>query len=453
MLIVIDGAGEVGSHLAKMLSREDNEIAVIDNDEQRLAALTATADVEPIKGSPSSISALREAEVDKADLFIAVYPKETQEVNIVSAMLAKRMGAAKVIARVNDVEYLNPENKLMFKEMGIELTFCPEKIAADEIVEQIHHSSTADTVDFAHGELQIAVFRLSEMSPLVDLKLIEFTQQLSKDEADQFRIIAISRDEKTIIPKFDTKFQFGDLVYTISRRESIDLLAKHLNVSDLKIENVMIMGGSQIAEMAAATLCDQIDSVKIIDRDHDRCVELSENLDDKVQVVCGDGRDSSVLSEEGIRDCDTFLALTGNDETNVLACVMAKKFGVPRTIAEVEKIEYIRLAEEMGVDTVINKKLITAGRIYKFTLSGKGRLVRNMSGTNAEVMEYTVAPGSAITKAALKDLDFPTGAVIGGVVRGTESFIAVGDTRIEAYDKVAVFALPETIKETDKFFK
>ena len=182
-------------------------------------------------------------------------------------------------------------------------------------------------------------------------------------------------------------------------------------------------------------------------------MELSERLPDNVVVVVGDGRNSELLVDEGIKGFDAFLALTGKDEANVLACVSAKKFGVEKTIAEVENIEYIHLAEEMGVDSVINKKLITAGRLFKFTLSGKARLVKYMSGTDAEVLEFTVPPGSAITKAPLKDLSFPKDSVIGGVIRGSESMIAIGSTKIEAYDRVVVFALPHAVKEVDKFFK
>ncbi len=453
MKIVIEGAGEVGSHLAKMLRAEDNEVTVIDNDGERLARLAAGTDVETVEGNPSSIKVLREAGVPKADLFIAVYPFATQEVNIVGALLAGQLGAGKVLARVNDQDFLTPENKLLFKEMGIELMFYPEKIAADEIVEQLRHSASSETMDFAHGKLQIAVFKLDENSPLLDYNLGGFIATIPPEEREQFRIIALTREDKTLIPKPDTKFQFGDMIFTIAKREGIPALIRHFGKNTVEVNRVMILGGSQIGEMVAETLSHTLSDIKIIDINRERCIELSEKLSDNVLVVNGDGRNSDFLYEESIRDYDAFLALTGSDETNVLACVVTKKFGVERTVAEVENIEYMRLAEEMGVDTVINKKLITAGRIFKFTLSGKARFVKYMSGTSAEVMEYTVAPDSAITKGPLKDIRFPANAIVGGVVRGNESFIAVGDTVIQPYDRVAVFALPESIKEIDRFFK
>ncbi|MBR5041975.1 MAG: Trk system potassium transporter TrkA [Bacteroidales bacterium] len=453
MKIVIEGAGEIGSHLAKMLRAEANEITVIDNDPGRLAAVGAYSDVETFLGNPSSIKTLKDAGVARADLFIAVYPYTTQEVNIVGALLAKQLGAKKVIARINDEDYLAAENRLLFKELGIELMFYPEKSAADEILNSLKHVSSSDTMDFAHGKLQISVFKIDEESPMVDLKLEEFIKMMSPEETTLFRIIAISRDTNTIIPKFDTKFQFGDVVFTVSKREGMKSILKYFGKVDQTITRVMILGGSPIAEMVARSLAAQSGTVKIIEKSKERCITLSERLPESVMVVNGDGSNSDFLYEEGIRDFDAFIALTESDESNVLSCVVAKKFGVPRTVAEVENIEYIRLAEEMGVDTVINKKLVTAGKIFKFTLSGKARFVKYMSGSSAEILEYTVAPGSAITKKPLKDLNFPANAIIAGVVRGSDSFIAVGDTRIEDYDRVAILALPQTIKDIDKFFK
>ena len=452
MKIVIQGAGEIGSHLAKMLRQEANDITIIDDDPQRLAHITSVADVMAVQGPPSSLKVMREAEVQNADLFISVVPFVPQDVNVVSALLAKNLGAKKVTARIDDNDYLTAENKLLFKQMGIELLFYPEKLAADEIFELLKHSSSAESMDFARGKLQIEVFKLEEDSPLLDMKIAEFAAITTKDEL-QFRVIAISRGGQTIMPKFDTKLMYHDLVYIIATREGMQFLMKFLGKSTVETDKVMMLGGSRIAELAAEQLSRKISLIKILEKDKDRAMALSEKLPDNVIVVVGDGRNSELLMEEGIKDFDAFLALTGKDEANVLACVSAKKYGIEKTIAEVENIEYIHLAEEMGVDSVINKKLITAGRLFKFTLSGKARLVKYMSGTDAEVLEYTVPPGAAITKGELKDLSFPKDAVIGGIIRGSESRIAVGNTRIEAYDRVVVFALPTAVKEVDKFFK
>ena len=452
MKIVIQGAGEIGSHLAKMLSREANDITVIDDSPERLASITSIADVVAIEGPPSSLRVMREADVQDSDLFISVVPTVPQDVNIVSALLAKNLGAKKVTARIDDNDFLTPENKLLFKQMGIELMFYPEKLASDEIFDLLKHSTASESIDFARGKLQVEVFKLEEDSPLLDMRIAEFAAVTTKAGL-QFRVIAISRGGQTIMPKFDTKLMYHDLVYIIATREGMQFLMRFLGKDNIEIDKVMIFGGSKIAELVASQLSKKISTVKILEKDKERARALSEKLDDNVVVVLGDGRNSELLADEGIKDFDAFLALTGKDEANVLACVVAKKFGIERTIAEVENIEYIHLAEEMGVDSVINKKLITAGRLFKFTLSGKARLVKYMSGTDAEVLEYTVAPDSAITKGTLKELSFPKDSVIGGLIRGSESMIAIGSTRIEAYDRVVVFALPHAVKDVDKFFK
>lgn len=453
MNIVIDGAGEVGSHLAKMLSREGAEVAVIDNDSDRLNGLTAYADVEPIEGEPSSLSTLEEAEVGKADLFIAAFPYVNQEVNLVAALFAKRLGAKKVVARITDLELLALDADEMLRQMGIDLTFCPEKIAADEIVSILRRGVDSDTMDFARGMLQVEAFRLGEDSPILDMKLVDFTTQFSTEASSQFRVIAISRDKKTIIPKFDTKFRYGDLVYIIIRKDGLKTLTDYLGMDDVAVDKVMIMGGGLVGAITAAKLSREVSDVKLVDIDRDRCIELVENLPEEVLVVNGDARNADFLIEEGISNYDAFVALTGNDEANILACVAAKKFGVHKTVAEVENIEYVQLAEEMGVDSVINKKLVTASNIFKLTLSERAKFVRYMNGTDAEVLEYTAAPGSDITKAQLKDINFPKDAVVGGIVRGDEAFIAVGATQVQPGDRVVVFTMPRTSRQIDKLFK
>ena len=452
MKIVIAGAGEVGSHLAKMLSGEANDITVIDMRQDRLDALSATTDVITVPGNPSAINVLQDAGVAEADLFIAVNPSDSQDVNIVSAMLAKKLGSKKATARINNEEYLSYENKYLFTEMGIDLMFYPEKIAAGEIIDLLRRTASTDSMDFARGKLQIAVFKLEEDSSLLGMSMEEFSAVVA-GQGHNFRVVAIARNNDTIIPRFDTRFKYHDLVFIISRRDGMDMLMKYIGKKDIEIKNLMILGGSPIGEMVARQMSRQMDTIKIIEMNKEKCLELSEKLPDNVIVVNGDGRNSDMLIEESIKEFDAFVAVTNSSETNILACVAAKRLGIARTIAEVENLEYIRLAESMGVDAVINKKLITAGKIYKFTLSNKVRFIKYMSGTNADVLEYIVAPDTAITKKVLKDMNFPKNAIIGGIIRGNESIIAVGDTQIQAYDRVAVFALPEAVKEVDRFFR
>ncbi|MBR4739693.1 MAG: Trk system potassium transporter TrkA [Bacteroidales bacterium] len=455
MKIIIEGAGQVGSHLAKMLSQEGSEITVIDNDPERIRTLMTTADVATIQGPPSKVELLTEAGCANADLFIAVNPTMNQSVNIVSALLAKKLGTKRVIARIDDESYLAPENKLLFKDMGLDMMFFPEKSASEEILDMLRHSAATDSMDFARGKLQLAVFKLDDDSPLLDMNVKEFAHAMKEKGAEnEFRIVAIARSGHTIIPSFDTSFKAYDYLYIITVRDGMPALIKFLGKDKIDVRRVMILGGSEIGQMVATRLAAQkLDDIKIIDINTAKCRKLSETLPDEVSVVNGDVRNTDFLQEEDIRDYQAVLAVTGHDETNILTCVVAKKLGVPRVIAQVENLEYVRLAEEMGVDSVVNKKLVTASRIYKFTLSDKVRSVRYMSGTDAEVLEYTVAPGSKITKGILKDVDFPADAIIGGIIRGGESFIAVGHTQIEPYDRVAVFALPDAVKQVDKMFR
>ena len=448
MKIVIAGAGEVGCHLAKMLSEGYHEITIIDNDEERLALVSESMDVLTVQGNPTSIKILKSAGVDKADLFVAVTPAKAQDVNLVAAIIAKKMGAKKVTARINDAEYLNYDNKLMFTEMGIDLLFYPEKIAASEIGDLLKQSDVSEFVDFARGQLQMIVFRIDEGSKMLNKTSADFPYE---PDSLPFRVVAITRSGETLIPHSDTLFKRGDMLYVVSKREYVDELMSWSGKQYLDIKRLTILGGGRIGEMVAAQFEKTAEFVKIIEINRERCEVLSENLD-RTLVINGDGRNSDFLYEEDVKSCDAFVAVTSSSETNILACVAAKKMGVAKTIAEVENIEYIKLAEGMGVDAVINKKIITAGRIFRFTMSNKVRTVKVMGGSDAEVIEYIVNPDSQITKAPVADLNFPHDAIIGGIIRGNETIIATGQTRIKPYDRVVIFALPTALGRIEKLF-
>ncbi|MFA7116915.1 MAG: Trk system potassium transporter TrkA [Bacteroidales bacterium] len=449
MKIVLAGAGEVGSHLAKMLSHESHDITVIDNDETRLENLSAYADVIPILGQPTSIETLKSAGVSACDLFIAVSPAKEQDVNLVSALLAKSLGAKKVTARINNEEYQKNENKLLFTELGIDSLFYPERIAASEIINLLKETATSEFMDYAHGKLQLVVFRLEEGAPLIDKTLKEYLG--STGDKLKFRAVAISRDGNTIIPHSRNKFKAKDLVFIISMREGVDEALAVSGKERLSVKDIMILGGGRIGEMVARKLEKSVDNIKLIEKKSDRCEFLSQNLN-KTLVINGDGRNSDLMFDEDIKDYDAFVAVTSSSETNILSCVVAKRAGVPKVIAEVENFEYIKLAEEMGVDTVINKKYITAGKIFRLTLSNKIRSIKILNGTDAQILEFIVNHDSKITTSKLSELNFPAKAIIGGVIRGTESFIADKDSVIKAYDQVVVFADPSVVSEVDKFF-
>ncbi|NMB37185.1 MAG: Trk system potassium transporter TrkA [Bacteroidales bacterium] len=448
MKIVIAGAGEVGSHLARMLNEEYHDLTIIDENEENLAHISESMDVLIVQGSPTSISVLTEAGVENADLFVAVSPAKDQNVNIISALLAKKMGAKKVTARINDDEYLDYHNKFLFKELGIDMLFYPEKNAADEIIDLLQKSEMSDFVGFANGRLQLVVIKLEEGAPLIGKCSADF--DYPADDLP-FRTVAISRGDETIIPQHETIFKVNDLVYVVSRKEAVDEVMSYSGKEEIEIRRITILGGGKIGEMLATKLESSVDFIKIIEIDKERCEVLSERLN-KTLVINGDGRNSDFLYEEDVKSCDAFIAVTSSSETNILSCVAAKRMGVAKTIAEVENIEYIRLAEEIGVDSVINKKLLAASRIFRVTLSNHIRTIKCLSGSDAEAIEYVVHAGSLITTAPIKDLNFPKDAIIGGVIRGQETFIAVGTTHIKPHDRVVVFALPSALSKLEKFF-
>ncbi|MBR4802767.1 MAG: Trk system potassium transporter TrkA [Bacteroidales bacterium] len=449
MKIIIAGAGEVGSHLAKMLSREANDLTIIEKDEAKLDKLSELADVVTVHGDPTSIPVLKQAGAGKADLFIAVGPAQTQNTNIISALLAKKMGAKKVTARINNDEYLEHDNKLIFTELGIDLLFYPEKMAAYEIIDLLKETGTSEFMDFARGKLQMAVFRLDDGAPLINKTLNILSD--GNPETKPFKPVAIARGNETIIPNADTKFLQGDLVFMVCKKEGFQELMSHSGKYDIDVKNLMVVGGGRIAEMLCRKMLRKVDHIKVIEARKERCEYLAEALPDVV-VINGDGRNTDLLVEEDAGGYDAFVAVTSSSETNILSCVAVKNMGVPKVIAEVENIEYIKLAEDMGVDAVINKKLVTAGRIFRFTLSNKVRSIKCLNGSDAEVLEFIANPESTITRAPLKDLKFPKEAIIGGIIRGEESIIANGSTQILPYDRVVVFALPQVLAKVNKFF-
>ena len=447
MKIVIAGAGEIGSHLAKMLSMEFHEITVISEDEESLDTLSSESDIVTVEGHPTSIDVLNKAGAGSADLFIAVNPDTEQDVNIVSAALAKKLGAKKVTARINNEEYQKNDNRILFTDLGIDSLFYPEKIAATEIVNLLKQNTASEFMNYSHGKLQLIVYRLEECSPMVDRTVAELRERTQ----NLFRSVAISRGNKTIIPRSATRFKTGDVVYLVSKKEGMEQALSLSGKSKVTVHNLMILGGGRIGEMVARSMEKQAGNIKLIELKNDKCAHLSEILD-KTLVINGDGRNSDLLIQEGIRDMEAFVAVTSSSETNILSCVVAKRMGVPKVIAEVENFEYIRLAEEMGVDSVINKKLITAGKIFRFTLSPKVRSIKVLNGTDAVVLEFIVNTNSRITTGKLRDLGFPEEAIIGGFVRGNESFIADSESTIRPYDQVVVFASPDAVDKVDKFF-
>ena len=429
MKIVIAGAGEMGSHLAKMLSGNGHDITVIDSDPKLLADVASLADVLTVEGDSTTFAVLRKASVRKCDLFIAVNHVEND--NVVAAVLAKQLGAKKSIARIDNNEYLEPNNKEIFINMGIDYLFYPEKVAAQEVINLLGHTSTTEYVDFSSGRLSLVVFRLDPTSSLIGRELSGF-----KDDAAQLshRTVAIARGGQTII----------------ARQDAVEEVMEFSGHSNVEINNMMILGGSRIGIRIATELQDEV-NIKLIDYNAEKAYRLAELLD-KTLIINEDGRHIEAMLEEGLANMDAFIAVTGRSETNILAAMLAKRMGVKKVIAEIENLDYINLAESIGIDTIINKKLVTASNIFRFTMSTDVQAIKCLTGSEAEVLEFIVKPNAPATKAPIKELKLPQDTIIGGVVRGDKVFIAVGNMELSAYDRVVVFAMPASISKIGYFF-
>ncbi len=444
MKIVIAGVGEMGSHLAKMLSGNGHDITVIDAEPKALAEVSSLADVITVEGDSTTFAVLRKASVRKCDLFIAVHPVENT--NILSAIMAKQLGANKAIARIDNNEYLEPNNKEMFINMGIDYMFYPEKIAAEEVITLLGHTSTTEFVDFSGGRLSLVVFRLEPTSPLVGRALSSF----SVEEDAAYRTVAISRDGKTLIPHGTDSYMVDDMVYIIARHDSVGEIMALSGQGNVDINNMMILGGSRIGVQIAQEMQEDV-NIKLIDYNADKAYRLAEQLE-KTLIINEDGRNTEAMMEEGLSNMDAFVAVTGRSETNILTAMLAKRMGVKKVIAEVENLNYINLADSVGVDTIINKKMVSASNIFRFTMSTDVLAIKCLTGSDAEVLEFIVKPNSPATKAPIKDLGLPSDVTIGGIVRGDKVFIASGKTEIAAYDRVVVFAMPSAIAKVGEFF-
>ena len=446
MRILISGVGDVGFHLARLLSLEEHHITVIDLDEEKLERVDAVSEVLRIRGSATSIEDLRAARVSEADLVLAV--TSTEEVNITTAMLAKKLGAKKTLARVSNPEYVAIDCPIDFKEVGIDHVIYPEELSAIEIVKLIERAAATDIHDFEDGKLTLIGMRLDKRAPIVRKRILEVIQQL--DESVSFRIVLMKRGGKTFIPTRDEKLRPGDQLIMMTRPEGLPAILKLMGKERTKFKNIMILGGGKIGRACARYLQDRF-HIKLIESSQEKAMELADILPRSL-IIHGDGRDINLLNDERVKDMDAFIAVSDDAETNIISCLLARELGVNKTIAYVETAEYTQLTQTVGIDALINKKLITANNINRFIRKTDIVALTNIQGMDAEVLEFVVPHGSRITKSPVKSLKFPRGAIIGGVIRGDEAFIAVGDTLIKGDDRVVVFILPGRIKKVEEFF-
>lgn len=443
MKIVIAGAGEVGSHLAKLLSFENQDIVLIDSDASKLAPIDANYNLMTLVGRPTSFQTLRDAGVENCDLFIAVTPYETT--NVVACTMAKQIGAERTVARIDNYEFMSDENREYFSSMGVDSLIYPEYLAAKEIITALKRPWVRHWFELHDGEIILVGVKMRETAKLIGMQLKELAAL-----QPSFHISAIKRNHNTIIPRGDDYIKLDDILYFTTTRDHVDDLLDICGKKNYDVRKVMIMGGSRIAIRTADLAGDDF-KIKVIDNKIEKCQRLAEMCPD-CDIVHADARDMDVLREEGLDDYDAFVALTDSSETNILACIMAKEFGVAKTIAEVENIQLVSEAESLNIGTTINKKLLASSTIFQLLLDTDSSTSKCHSLTDAEVAELEVRPGSKITRGPVKDLSLSREMTIAGLVRDGVGMLVTGNTVIQPGDHVVVFCLAGALHKVEKLF-
>ena len=445
MKIIIAGAYAIGTHLARLLSRSKEEITLIDESEERLASIGSDCDLLTMIGKPTSLQTLRDAGVQDTDLFIAVTPVEST--NITSSILAKNLGAKRTVARVDNPEYMEPQAQEFFKELGISKLIYPEMLAAVDINNGLKMSWVRQRWDVHDGALVMLGIKLREGCEILNEPLKNIS-----GPNDPYHVVAIKRGSETIIPGGNDELKLYDLAYFMTTRNYIPYIRKIVGKEHyVDVKNVMVMGGGSTAVRAIRQMPEYM-QVKVIEKSVERCEALNSKFDDDILVINGDGRDLSLLSEEGIRSTQAFVALTGKAETNILACLMAKRMGVRKTVAMVENVDYAYMAESLDIGTIINKRAIAASHIYQMMLDANVHNVRFLMSADADVAEFVPVQGSKVTRRPVKDLGLPKGMTIGGLVRNGEGMLVSGNTQIEAGDSVVVFCHNVSVKKLEGLF-
>ena len=447
MKVVIAGAGAVGTHLSKLLSTENHDCVLIDDDEERLSDMDSQYDLMAVNASPTSIQALKDAGVGSADLFVGVTRHESR--NITACILAHALGAKKTVARIDNYEYLSSQNQPFFKNLGIDSLIYPEVLAAMDITNGLKLSWVRQRWDVHDGALVLLGIKLRETAEILDQPLKDLC-----GPDDPYHVVAIKRGGETIIPGGLDRLQVLDLAYFMTTKEYIPYIRKIVGKEHYEdVQNVIIMGGGKTAVRAAITIPDYM-NVKIIERSAERCERLNQLLTrGDAMVIHGDGRDLTLLKEENIKNTQAFVALTGNAETNILACLTAKKLGVRKTVAMVENLDYVSMAESLDIGTIINKKTVAASHIFQMMLNADVRNMRSLMIVDSDVAEFVAAEGSRVTKKPVKALGMPSGVTIGGLVRNGKGILVNGNTQIEAGDSVMVFCHEHRLNVVEKYFK
>ncbi|MET1257716.1 Trk system potassium transporter TrkA [Flagellimonas sp. DF-77] len=448
MKIIIAGAGEVGFHLAKLLSYEAQEITLIDTDKESLSYADNHLDIRVLRGDATSIEVLQDAKVAASDLVIGVTSSETT--NLTLCLLAKQLGCKKTIARISNTEFVDNRQLIKFDELGIDELISPEELAASEIQLLLNQSAFNDTYEFEAGLLTMVGVFLPKSAPFVG-KMVKEAAKIFPEI--HFMPIALQRmgTQYTLIPRGDTVFKEGDQVYFITAAEGVEELYKLTGMQKKDIKNVMILGGSKVGYNTARDLCAKKFNVKLIEKSKEKAFDMADDLPNAL-VINGDGRNVELLEEESLESMDAFIAVTGNSETNIMSCLVAKSKKIKKTIALVENMDYFQLSQSIGIDTLINKKLLAANNIFRYVRRGEVLALTRLNSLNAEILEFEVKASSVVNGEIIRELNFPREAIIGGVIRDGKGIIALGDFKIAEGDKVVVCSLPKAIPQIEKLF-
>lgn len=442
MKIIIAGAGEVGTHLAKMLSNEDQDIILIDSDQRRLDIIDANYNLMTWNGSASSLETMRDMGISDTDLYIAVTPYETR--NITACAIAKKLGAAKTVARIDNAEFLDEDNRKVLKEIGADTLIYPEHLAAGEIHVSLRHNWARYWGELHNGQLLLVGVRLTQDNDL------EGKQIKDIPGTAEFNIVAIKRNNETIIPRGNDFIEPGDMLYFVTMPQFIENVRTLCGKRKRSMKRLLIIGGSAIAERFATVYHDKY-HIKIIDEDRDKCEHLATMLPD-CEIVCGDGLDVDVLRENNTSQYDAFMALTDSSEANILACMTAKEFTVPKTVANVENLQFISQAENLNIGTIINKKLLASSYIFQLLLDADEENAKCLSLSDADAAELLVKKNARITREPVRKLRLPSEMTLAALVRDGRCYLVNGSTQIQEGDYVVVFCLHGFIHKIEKWF-
>lgn len=446
MRIIIAGGGEVGYHIAELLSYEFHQITLIDIDQESLDNAFNNLDVLPVKGDAASRSVLSQADIAKADLYMSVTTSE--HTNLVSAILAKKMGAKKTIARVENPEFMDEDQLKVFNELGVDTMISPNYLVAMAIKRLLKQTALTNIFEFEDGKLSLIGITVSERSFMAGKNILHI-DELVPDFS--FRPIAILRGNTTLSPRGTTIVRPRDHIYLMTKEDEIDQVSAFAGQMNKDVKNVMILGGGEIARLTAKIL-EPIYNITIVESDKEACKMLLETLT-KSLVIKADPTDFEVLKEEGLEEMDALIALLPNSESNIIVSLMTEELRYIKTVALVDNVEYIRLSQNIGVDTLINTKLIAANDIFRFVRKGDIEAVTSLHGVNAEIIEFTVTRTGSVTRRPLNRLNFPPKALVAGVIRNETGHIPDGDFQLQLGDKVIVFAQPEAIGKVEKMFR